>query len=90
MLLVRDPDQFADDLLETGVTRFIVQPFHFNNGKFVASTRDDASRLMAEKLDCSIGSFKERYLEHYEAVEHVLESRLPSLGKGKGGFSPPF
>ena len=90
LLLVRDPDQFADDLLETGVTKFIVQPFHFNKGKFVASTRDDASKLMADKLDCSIGSFKERYLEHYAAVEQVLESRLPSLGKGKGGFSPPF
>ena len=90
LLLVQDPDRFADDLLETGVTRFIVQPFHFAKGKFVANTRDGAFELMAEKLGCPPESFKERYMEHYEAVERVLESRLPSLGKGKEGFSPPF
>lgn len=90
LLLVTDAEKFANDLLETGVSKFIVQPFHFTKGKFVANTRDDAFQLMAEKLDCPIESFKERYLEHYEAVERVLESRLPSLGKGKEGFSPPF
>ncbi len=90
LLLVKDPDQFTDDLLETGVSRFIVQPFHFSGGTFVASTRDGAVKLMAEKLNCALKSFRKRYLEHYDAMEQVLESRLPSLGKGKSGFTPPF
>lgn len=90
LLLVTEPERFADALLETGVSKFIIQPFHFARGKFVANTRDGAFHLMAEKLDCPIESFKERYMEHYQAVERVLESRLPSLGKGKEGFSPPF
>lgn len=90
LLLVSNAAQFADDLLETGVSKFIVQPFHFAKGKFVANTRDGAFQLMADKLDCPIESFKERYLEHYEAVEGVLEAHLPTLGKGKEGFSPPF
>ncbi len=90
LLMVTNAEQFANDLLETGVSKFIVQPFHFAKGKFVANTRDGAFELMAEKLECPVGLFKERYLEHYEAVEQVLESRLPSLGKGKEGFSPPF
>ncbi len=90
LLMVTDAEQFASNLLETGVSKFIVQPFHFAKGKFVANTRDGAFDLMAKKLECPIELFKERYLEHYEAVEQVLESRLPSLGKGKEGFSPPF
>ena len=90
LLMVTNAEQFANDLLETGVSNFIVQPFHFAKGKFVANTRDGAFQLMAEKLNCPLESFKERYLEHYEAVEQVLDSRLPSLGKGKEGFSPPF
>ena len=90
LLLVSNAQQFADDLQGTGVTKFIVQPFHFQQGRFVANTRDSAFQLMSQKLECPLESFRGRYLDHYQDVERVLEERLPSLGKGKDGFSPPF
>ena len=39
LLLVRDAGRFADNLLDTGIRDFIVQPFHFQRGKFIAGTR---------------------------------------------------
>ena len=90
LLMVSSPYAFADSLLETKVQKFIAQPFHFNRGKFVATTRDKAFDLMAEKLGCDLASFKEEYLEHYQMVFEVLREMLPELGEGKDGFKPPF
>ena len=63
LLLVRDAGRFADNLLDTGIRDFIVQPFHFQRGKFIAGTRDAAMRLMAEKLSSDLQTFREAYLE---------------------------
>lgn len=90
LLLVKDADDFAGQLLETGVKRFIIQPFHFQKGKFVAATRDQAFDLMAEKLNSNRAEFETAYLDHYRSVKDVLKERLPDLGEGKGGFAPPF
>ena len=90
LLWVSEPYAFADSLLQTGVRKFIAQPFHFQKGKFLASTRDKARELMAEKLNSDTWSFRERYLEHYGRVFQVLEGKLPELGEGKDGFKPPF
>lgn len=90
LLLVRDASTFADDLLDTGVRDFIVQPFHFQRGKFIAGTRDAALSLMSEKLSSDLTTFREAYLKHYRDVREVLGSRLPQLGEGKDGFRPPF
>lgn len=90
LIWVKDPESFAESLLETGVTKFIVQPFHFQRGKFVAGTRDEAFRLMAEKLKCDLGSFRRQYDQHYAHVRQVLKDALPHLGEGKDGFAPPF
>lgn len=90
LLLVSDPDAFADGLLDTGVKKFIVQPFHFNKGKFVAQTREQAISAVAEKLGCEKGQYKDRYLEHYDGVFRTLREKLPELGVGKDGFAPPF
>ena len=90
LLLVDDADRFVDSLLDTGVERFIVQPFHFQRGKFLAGTRDAALGLMAEKLATPSATFRQAYLDHYERVRDVLRGRLPSLGEGKEGFRPPF
>ena len=76
--------------METNVQKFIAQPFHFNKGKFVATTRDKAFDLMAEKLGCDRANFKEEYLDHYEMVFEVMRDMLPELGEGKDGFKPPF
>ena len=90
LLLVSSPYAFADSLLDTGVQKFIAQPFHFKRGKFLAGTRDGAFDLMAEKLRCARSSFQDEYLEHYRMVFGVLRDTLPELGEGKDGFQPPF
>ena len=90
LLLVKEADNFAEQLLDTGVDRFIIQPFHFQKGKFVAATRDQAFDLMAEKLNTDRAQFGKAYLEHYRTIKDVLQNRLPNLGEGKGGFAPPF
>ena len=90
LLPVQNAERFTDDLLATGVQNFIVQPFHFQSGKFVAGTRDAALGLLATKLDCGQHDVPGRYLEHYDRVRDTLNSELPGLGEGKDGFKPPF
>lgn len=90
LLSVRDPASFTEKLLETGVEKFIVQPFHFQKGKFLAGTREPAMKLMAEKLHSTDKDFPKIYLQHYRQVHEILRERLPSLGEGKEGFQPPF
>ncbi len=90
LLLVSKPDVFADSLIKTGVRKFIAHPFHFQRGKFVAATREEAFDLMAEKLGCDRHAFQDRYLEHYHDVFHILKDRLPEIGEGKDGFKPSF
>ena len=95
LLLVNNNGDFADDLIGTGVTKFIAQPFHFVRGKFVASTRYGALSLMAEKLGCGRDNFGAEYLKRYREFFKVLDNRLqdnslPPLGEGKDGFAPPF
>ncbi len=98
LLLVSSPYAFADSLVETGVRKFIAQPFHFKQGKFLAGTRDGAHELMAEKLRCSVAALKQEkgeYLERYREFfnvfnDRLLEEGLPPLGEGKSGFEPPF
>ncbi len=50
LLMVKDAHAFSESLLESGVKRFIAQPFHFQRGKFIASTRKEAFAMMAKKL----------------------------------------
>ena len=90
LLLVRNAHDFVKSLLETGVKKFIAQPFHFQRGKFIASTRKEAFAMMAKKLGSAPSSFREDYLKHYKAVFNVLQENLPTLGEGKKGFAPPF
>ena len=86
LLLVRDAEAFAESLLETEAEHFIAQPFHFARGKFVASTREGALALMAEKLGCEVATFQSRYLDHYRAVFAVLESaRCRSWARARMG-----
>ena len=90
LLLIRDVHAFAEDLLATGIRKFILQPFQFQGGRFVAGTREPARQLMAEKLDSTPETFHTAYLEHCRQAQAVLAERLPCLGEGKDGFRPPF
>ena len=90
LLLVSDPEGFVNSLLRTGIKKFIVQPFHFKKGKFVAQTREQAAAIVADKLGCSRGEYQEHYMRSYRKILQVLRERLPQLGEGKDGFKPPW
>ena len=90
LLLISDINKFADRLLDTGVNNYIIQPFHFKQGRFVASTRKEVFDIMSEKLNCDTNSFHTKYMEQYNEVFNILTRKLPNLGIGKDGFAPPF
>jgi DNA repair photolyase len=79
LLPVEDPHSFAQSLLNTGIKKFIIQPFHKEKGKFTAGTRDEAMKLFKE-----FNWTDERYLE----VENIIKNYIPDIGIGKEGFKP--
>jgi len=79
LLPVTNTLEFTHELKSTGVKKFIVQPFHPDKGKFIASTREAAiAQIKRMKWDES------KYLE----VVNVFRKELPWLGEGKDGFAP--
>lgn len=78
LLPLTDADEFAKTLLETGVQKFIIQPFHSEKGKFVASTGEIALKLLKE---LNWGNAK------YEQTLKIIQSYIPNIGIGKEGFS---
>jgi DNA repair photolyase len=79
LLPVRDPEAFAKRLVETGVRRFVVQPFHLSgNSRFVRGTRESAVEIVRD-----MGWTPARYQETVLAVRR----HLPHLDEGQAGFS---
>ncbi len=78
LLPVEDAHAFAQALLATGITRYIIQPFHADRGKFTAGTREEAVRLTQE-----LGWTPERYAE----VASIIKNYMPAIGEGKQGFA---
>jgi hypothetical protein len=79
LLPVRCPERFAEDLLATGVTDYVVQPFHVERGRFVAGTG-----ARAVELTTRLGWGE----SEYQATVSVLRSHLPNLIEGREGFAP--
>ncbi|MFN3753982.1 radical SAM protein [Flavobacterium sp.] len=79
LLPVENPYEFAQTLLDTGISRYIIQPFHKDKGKFVAGTRGEAMKILEE--------FKWSEQE-YQRVLKVMQELIPNLGIGKTGFAP--
>ncbi|MCH5598622.1 SPL family radical SAM protein [Niabella ginsengisoli] len=79
LLPIHNAKKFTEELLSTGVKKFIVQPFHPEKGKFVASTREIALEQM-KKMNWSNDKYKE--------VVDIFKKELPWLGEGKQGFAP--
>lgn len=79
LLPIEDAESFTNALLETGVQKFIVQPFHPDKGKFIASTREIALEQI-RKMNWDESK--------YNAVVDLLKTKLPWLGEGKEGFAP--
>ena len=79
LLPVDDAFLFANMILETGVKRFIIQPFHKDKGKFIAGTRAEAMAIFKEY---NWGDTE------YNRVLKVMQQLIPNLGIGKTGFAP--
>jgi DNA repair photolyase len=79
LLPIEDAERFAKMLLNTGVNKFIIQPFHSEKGRFVGATREDASRLIKEM---------NWTMDKYQMVYDVLQKYIPDIGVGKDGFNP--
>lgn len=79
LLPLEDIDTFIGQLKATGITKFTVQPFHTDKGKFVAGTRQDALDLL-KKYHWSP--------ETYVSIQHRLQEAFPDIGIGKNGFNP--
>jgi len=94
LIWANDAEEFAQRLLDTGIERFIIQPFKFTSGKFVAQTRQGALELMADLLDCPPHpqaiehSYMQRYRRDFAIIEGMLGDKL--IGEAKEGFKPPF
>lgn len=79
LLPVQNPNEFVNALLQTGVKKFVVQPFHPDKGKFIASTRELAFEQI-KKMNWN--NLK------YNDVVDIFRRNLPWLGEGKQGFAP--
>ena len=79
LLPVADPHEFARQLRLTGVTEFVVQPFHAPRGRFVAGTGATARGLVK-----SMGWNSSKYALTVEA----LRAELPLVVEGRDGFGP--
>jgi DNA repair photolyase len=79
LLPIENAEDFAKKLLDTGIKKFIIQPFHSDKGKFVASTRESAIQLVKE-MDWTI--------EKYQRVLEIIQKYIPDIGIGKDGFKP--
>lgn len=79
LLPINNPEKFAEDLLDTGIDRYIIQPFHKDKGKFVRGTRSEALKILNEyHWDDN----------EYQRVLSIMRKRIPNLGIGKTGFAP--
>jgi DNA repair photolyase len=79
LLPIKDAEGFAVNLKETGIKKFIVQPFHSDRGKFIAGTRESAMKLIKDMSWTN---------EEYKEVEAILIKHIPEIGIGKDGFKP--
>ena len=77
LLPVEQPEQFAQELLATGIDNFIIQPFHRGKGRFVKGTREAAIAILDE---FNWGE------EEYERVLAIFKQIIPRIGVGQEGF----
>jgi DNA repair photolyase len=100
LLPLGDAGAFARTLLETGVRRFILQPFHMESseggrkggsmGRYIAQTDLRAVESTARHFGCGEAEAIRQYRENYRRDERTLTRLLPSPGIGRAGFAPPF
>lgn len=88
---------FANDLIESGVKRFIIQPTHTGQtrpGRFRAATRNKLAAQLAEHWRMGQDEVPEHYQHCYKetvkAVVPALEQNGALVGFGQPGFARPW
>lgn len=79
LLPVENANEFGKQLKDTGIKRFIIQPFHSDKGKFVASTGEKATQLLKDLNWNGV---------NYRHTLDTLRKHIPEIGLGKEGFKP--
>lgn len=79
LLPLDNPQKFAGKLLESGVNRFIIQPFKSKGSKFISGTRDKAQNILNEY---------EWNDNQYQKALSIIKSIIPDIGEGQEGFAP--
>ena len=94
LLPLSDASEFADKLLATGTTRFIIQSFHLPNGqrggRMIARTDERAVSSTARHFHCPPDQAASLYQKGYAKDFQTLKKLLPNLTVGRAGFAPPF
>lgn len=78
LLPVVDVENFAISLIETGIKKFIIQPFHSEGGKYVAGTREQAQDIFTKM---------EWNKDKYNDALNIIKKYIPNIGEGKSGFA---
>ena len=97
LLPTDDPRGFADDLVDSGIRRFIIQPTHTGQprpGRFRAATRNEIVHQLAALWQCDPAAVPERYSQEYQealtTMVPILEYARTSIGFGQPGFGRPW
>ena len=93
LLPLSDASAFAERLLATGTTRFIVQSFHLpdqGGNRMIARTDARAVHSTARHFHCPPDKAASLYQRAYAKDFQVLRTLLPNLAVGRAGFAPPF
>ena len=98
LLPTDQPKDFAHDLLNSGITRFIIQPTHTGRpaggGRFRAATRNEIVEQLAIHWQCAPEEVPIIYRDNYnQAVSEIvplLENAKCLVGFGRPGFGRPW
>lgn len=97
LLPTEQPDDFASDLIASGVRRFIIQPTHTGQprpGRFRAATRNELIGLLAKYWQIEHEEVAKRYQDCYTKTVKVIVPQLEKTGAlvgfGQPGFARPW
>lgn len=79
LLPLDSPQQFVEKLIESGIKRFIIQPFKSKGSKFISGTREEANKILKEYKWSD---------ETYKHALSIIKAGIPGLEEGREGFSP--
>lgn len=92
-----DPDKFAEDLVATGVRRFVTQKFRESSERFTAGTDEETLEILQETTGSRTQeAATRRYNRSYEELRRALADQPAviggeaTVGESKSGFAPPF